>query len=202
MPSHNLIRRFQLIALSICGFAVVGAGVTGCATTSSGAEESFPASINVDGKELFLNGTGLRKKLIFKVYTAGLYLEQKSQSAEEILNSEGLKVLQLQYHRDIDTDAAIQAFKDSFPINCKENCKVITPLLFRFDEETLLETPVTNGQIKTYTISSDLLGVKIEGAKNSQRPIAAESVGKEFLRVFIGDNPPSAALRDGLLGNP
>ena len=37
--------------------------------------------ITVRGNPLVLNGAGMRYKAVFKVYTAGLYLEQKGRHA-------------------------------------------------------------------------------------------------------------------------
>ena len=50
---------------------------------------SLPETTTVDGKTLKLNGAGLRKKVVFKVYVAGLYLETPSKDAVN-----GLKTLQ------------------------------------------------------------------------------------------------------------
>ena len=42
---------------------------------------TLPDKADVDGKSLVLNGMGLRKKLVIKVYVGGLYLPQKEKSA-------------------------------------------------------------------------------------------------------------------------
>lgn len=58
----------------------------------------FDDEITLAGKKLVLNGLGLRKKVIlftFKVYVAGLYLEKKSKNANEIINSNQIKRLEM-----------------------------------------------------------------------------------------------------------
>ena len=42
-------------------------------------------TVSVEGKTLKLNGMGLRKKVVFKVYVAGLYLETPSPAGEAIM---------------------------------------------------------------------------------------------------------------------
>ena len=50
---------------------------------------TLPDGMDVDGKQLVLNGMALRKKVVFKVYVAGLYLPAKEQSGEKILAADG-----------------------------------------------------------------------------------------------------------------
>ena len=50
-------------------------------------------SIEIDGQTLVLNGMALRKKFIFKVYVAGLYLPQKETDAKKILGADGMRHL-------------------------------------------------------------------------------------------------------------
>jgi len=45
----------------------------------------LPESATIEGKTLRLNGMGLRKKVVFKVYVAGLYLEHASKETGVLL---------------------------------------------------------------------------------------------------------------------
>lgn len=49
----------------------------------------YEDSAVVDQTTLQLNGAGLRKKVFFKVYAAGLYVPQKAQTAQGILEQNG-----------------------------------------------------------------------------------------------------------------
>ena len=62
IADSRLLRCFGL-ALGSAAPAAELAGVT------------MPDTDTVEGKTLKLNGLGLRKKMVFKVYVAGLYLE-------------------------------------------------------------------------------------------------------------------------------
>ena len=68
-------RRFVALAL-----AVVLAGAT-VAQAKELAGVTMPDTLSVGGKTLKLNGLGLRKKAIVKVYVGGLYLETPSKDA-------------------------------------------------------------------------------------------------------------------------
>ena len=60
---------------------------------------SFPDTYPIDGQRLVLNGLGLRTLTIFniKVYVAGLYVQQPSHSAQDILHSPGTKVIVMEF---------------------------------------------------------------------------------------------------------
>jgi len=51
--------------------------------------------IDQRGSKLILNGAGIRYKAVFKVYTAGLYLQKKSSTMEEVLAMPGSKRITL-----------------------------------------------------------------------------------------------------------
>ena len=53
---------------------------------------NVPESTTVEGKTLKLNGAGLRKKVVFKVYVAGLYLETPSKDAAAVISSDQTNV--------------------------------------------------------------------------------------------------------------
>ena len=53
---------------------------------------TMPDTIMVEDQTLVLNGMALRKKFIFKVYVAGLYLPQKESDAEKILKGFSSKI--------------------------------------------------------------------------------------------------------------
>ena len=50
-----------------------------------------------------LNGAGVRYKAVFKVYTAGLYLEKKASTPQEVASQRGPKRLSITMLREIDS---------------------------------------------------------------------------------------------------
>jgi len=62
---------------------------------------TFPGEKVVEGKTLKLNGVAYRKALGFiKVYVSGLYLEQPTKNADEVIKSEQVKYLLTHYLTD------------------------------------------------------------------------------------------------------
>ena len=65
------------------------------AAVSAGAQpveiegQKFEPTVQIGGQTLNLNGVGLRRRAIFKVYVAGLYVPQKSTNAATLINDKG-----------------------------------------------------------------------------------------------------------------
>jgi hypothetical protein len=71
-------------------------------------------TLKAGDKTLKLNGLGLRKKSVFKVYVGGLYLESPSKDAAAILASDQAKAIQLNFLRDLTKAQLVEAFQEGF----------------------------------------------------------------------------------------
>ena len=83
-----------LIALSI--FA---ASVTADAAEVSGVRIDDKATLG--GRELVLNGAGMRTRLIIKVYVGALYLPQKSPTTAAVLAKDEPRRMSMTLQRDV-----------------------------------------------------------------------------------------------------
>ena len=72
----------------------------------------FDDAARVAGRELLLNGTGLRSVFVIKGYVAGLYLPERAKNAAVILGMKGPKRLQIHPLRDVGADTFIHALND------------------------------------------------------------------------------------------
>ena len=63
---------------------------------------NFAPQIELGGSKLQLNGAGVRYKAVFKVYAAGLYVDRKIGSLEELIKAPGPKRMSITMLRDID----------------------------------------------------------------------------------------------------
>ena len=74
------------------------------------ADVKYEESNSVSGSSLQLNGAGVRYKAVFKVYTAGLYLEKKAATPAEIMALKGPKRMSITMLREIGSPANIPDF--------------------------------------------------------------------------------------------
>jgi hypothetical protein len=158
---------------------------------------SMPDGVTVGEKTLKLNGMGVRKKFIFKVYVAGLYLQAPSKDAAAILAADAPRLIQMRYVRDVGKDKIAEAFREGFQNNAPDLAakqkaaidKMIASVPDVKDGETMSFTYVTGQGTTLNCAGKDLF--------------AAE--GKEFadavFALWLGPKPPSEDLKSGLLGN-
>jgi hypothetical protein len=71
-------------------------------------------SITVAGKELKLNGAGIRKKAIFKVYVGGLYVETPGHDGAAILAQDQVMRVKEVFMRDIGKGKIVEVYEEGF----------------------------------------------------------------------------------------
>lgn len=158
---------------------------------------TMPDSVTIGEKTLKLNGMGVRKKAIFKVYVAGLYLEASTKDAAAILAADAPRSIRMQYTRNVDKDKITEAFREGFQNNAPELAarqaaaidKMIAAVPDLKDGETMMFTYVPG---KGTTLN--------HGGRD-----VFSTEGKEFadavFSLWLGPKPPSEDLKKGLLGN-
>ncbi|HMK21489.1 MAG TPA: chalcone isomerase family protein, partial [Terriglobales bacterium] len=100
-------------------FAVLAFAMTSTIDLLAGALAgvTLPDTVKVEGRTLLLNGLGLRKKFVVKVYVAGLYLEQKSSDPSAILKADAPKRIVMHFVRNVSKEQIADAFAESFANN-------------------------------------------------------------------------------------
>ena len=94
------MKRATLFVLAAAALAAVVPARPAAAKELAGV--TMPDTLTVAGKTLKLNGMGLRKKMGFKVYVGGLYLEAPSSDAKAILAADAPKALKMHFLRSVD----------------------------------------------------------------------------------------------------
>ena len=153
----------------------------------------------VGGAALQLNGAGLRKRAIFKVYVAGLYVPQKSADASALLAQKGPRRISITMLRDVDADSFSGALNDGLRANHTE-AQVAG---FKAQIDTLNANLKAVGEAKKgdaihfeylpesgtrVTVNGQARGTAIPG----------EDFFTAVLRIWIGDKPVDGDLKKGL----
>ena len=163
--------------------------------------QKFEPTVVVGGQTLNLNGVGLRKRAVFKVYVAGLYAGQKSTSPAAIVNDKGARRVSLRMLRDVEA----QSFIDSFNEGLKNNTPEAQLAAMKPQVDALVATLKSIGEAKKGdVINFDFTpdgGTRI--TLNGQ-PKGNAIPGADFfaavLRIWLGEKPADEALKKGMLG--
>ena len=154
----------------------------------------------VGGKELKLNGAGMRTKLVIKVYAAGLYLPEKKTAVADIFKMEGPRRVTLVMARDIASEDLGKAFMDGINENLDktEKAKIVNQIL-KFGEMFAAVDDIKKGDVLhmdwipgTGTVC-ELNGKRIGDA------VSDVNFYNAVLRIWLGDKPVDRSLKPALL---
>lgn len=161
----------------------------------------FDDTVKVAGKDLKLNGAGMRTKLIIKVYAAGLYLPEKKTSVPEILKQEGPRRVTLQMARDISSDDFGKAFMDGLNENMdKAEKQKIVAQIGKMGELFASVDGLKKGDVLHLDwIPGTGTQCELNGKKLGD-PIPDVNFYNAILRIWLGDKPVDRSLKPALLG--
>lgn len=172
-----------ILALSIPAFAGELKGV------------SMADRITVEAKPLVLNGMGLRTKMSFKVYVAGLYLETANKNAGAILASDQIRRVEMVMMRDLEKGKIIEAVEAGFEKNSKAK---LPSLRARLDQFNAGLTDLKEGDklVLTYVPTK---GVSVQSGSKSIS-IDGKDFADALFAVWLGSYPVDEKLKTGMLG--
>jgi len=168
-------------------------------STGAGAELAkvrFDEHATVGGQRLSLNGIGLRKKMFFDVYVAGLYLAEPARNGGPALAANAPKALVMEFLRDVDRKKLAEAYWDGFVANNPAKAAQLRPDIERF-LATLSDARKGDRISFTYDPSR---GSTITAPNGRSFMVGGKDFADLYLGVFLGPNPPTESLKDGLLG--
>ncbi|MEP7205496.1 MAG: chalcone isomerase family protein [Casimicrobiaceae bacterium] len=154
--------------------------------------------VTLGGKELVLNGAGVRTRAIFKVYVAGLYLPERASEAAAALAAPVRRV-QLDLLRTLSAEQLVDALDDGL----KENNTEAELAAVRAQVDAL--GAVMKGFREVHekdVITLDYVdgGTRIGLNGQVKGTIAGEPFNRALLRVWLGERPVQADLKKAMLG--
>jgi len=173
-----------IITFAVSAFAVEIAGVT------------LPETISASDDSLVLNGVGLRKKFIIKVYASALYLKEKETNEETILNADEPMIIRMvMLYEGVSPEKLRKTWIEGFEANTED----ISPLQERIDTLTSWFTTETK-KGDTY----ELLYVPEKGTRlsinNSVKGIIEGlDFKKALFSIWLGEEPADNKLKEHLL---
>jgi len=184
------MKKTAALALMLC----LAATVPVLAREVSGV--TLPETVTVEGKTLKLNGAGLRKKVVFKVYVAGLYLETPSKDAAAVISSDQIKRMQLWVLRSLSSRQVNEAIEEGFEKNSKASLGLLKVRLEKF--EAMIPNVVNGDQIVLTYVPGKGTVVSAKGAEKGV--IEGKDFADALFSVWLGPNPVQADLKKALLG--
>jgi hypothetical protein len=169
------------------------------ATSSAGelAGVALPDSVQVNGQTLVLNGMGLRKVVLFKVYVAGLYLPAKQGNPVTILGSDTHRQTMMIFLRGVGAEKICEAWYEGLEANTPDYSP---ELRVQFDVLCNWMEDMDKGDSMVYTyIPGEGTRVEVKGGlKGTQE---GKAFADALFACWIGPKPgPGEKFKQGLLG--
>ena len=158
---------------------------------------TMPETIEVGGHSLTLNGMALRKKFVFKVYVAALYVATRSSNAEEILAAEAPRRMIMHFVRGVEKKKICDAWDEGLENNTPG---ASAELKQHFTELCELMADIKDGQAFVFTFLPEE-GTTVEVAGEAKGTIPGKEFADALLRCWIGPKPgPGEGFKKNLLG--
>ena len=146
-----------------------------------------------------LNGAGVRTKLMFKVYVAGLYLTQKQVDANAMINDTGNKRVSMHFLRELSSEKLLHGMNEGFEDNnSTAEMTAIEPQMKAFRQMMTSAKAVKEGDVIVLDLTSAGTQVSLNGKLLGN--IEGAAFNQALLRVWLGGNPVDAALKKAMLG--
>jgi hypothetical protein len=161
----------------------------------------FEDTAKVAGKDLKLNGAGMRTKFVVKVYAAGLYLPEKKTAVADVLKQDGPRRVTLQMARDISSEDFGKAFMDGLNDNVDraEKQKIVSQIS-KIGELFASVDGLKKGDVLHLDwIPGTGTQAELNGKKLGD-PIPDINFYNAILRIWLGDKPVDRSLKPALLG--
>jgi hypothetical protein len=197
-PLHHRIK--TVVAGTLLALAASLPAAAAAAVDVNGYK--FDDTVKVAGKELKLNGAGMRTKFIVKVYAAGLYLPEKKTSTADVLKQDGPRRVTLQMARDVSSDDFGKAFMEGL----NDNVDKADKQRFASQIGKMGELFATVDGLK----KGDVLHMDWIPGTGTQFELNGKKLGENvpdvgfynaLLRIWQGDKPVDRSLKPALLGD-
>lgn len=185
----HLIKRSFISALSLL--------LLFCLPLASQAADNFPAKQTLVNQAFVLNGKGIRTKLVFNLYTAGLYVAAPSKDANALMAANQPLALRMEITSGmINSETMEEAVRDGFKKSAGANQAALQPRIEQLI--AVFKQPIKEGDIYDFVYRPQNLSI-IKNGKPSGT-IQGADFKQAFFGIWLGASPVQANLKSALLG--
>jgi chalcone isomerase-like protein len=185
-----------MVGKYLAGVVALVVATTACAVEIEGVRLDDKA--NVGGQDLVLNGAGVRKRAIFKVYVGSLYVPAKSRSLQEVL-ANGPRRVQLNLLRSLSADQLIGAVQDGLKQNLAP-AEMETVVIPMGELAAIMKSfgEAKEGSVVTLDFVDGGTKISLNGTERGM--IQGAAFNEALMRIWIGEHPAQADLKKAMLG--
>ena len=154
--------------------------------------------ISVGGHELVLNGAGVRKRAIFKIYVGSLYVPTKARTAQDVLAKSPRRV-QLNLLRNLSADQLVEALMDGLKQNLTDaEMQAIAAPIGEMAAIMKAFGQAREGGVVTLDFDGAATAIGLDGTPRGT--IEGAAFNDALMRIWVGEHPAQAELKKAMLG--
>ena len=187
------------LLFAVCFMAALTLSVV-CVQTTDAAElagVTLSDSIKIGEKDSSLAGMGIRKKVIIKVYVAGLYMENPQLDPESIINSNQAKGMTMDFvYKKVEGEKLQSAWREGFDKNTPERSPDLEKKMDQFIN-MFTETAVKGDHyLITYEPGK---GTTVKLKDKIKGTIPGEDFMRAVMAIWFGNIPADKGLKKSVL---
>ena len=185
----------QVLAVLLVAFALLPFTFVNAQKEVSGVK--LENKIIVEGRDLTLNGAGVREKWWIDLYVGSLYLPKKSSNATEIINSKDFEIIKLDIVSGmITSEKMINAINEGFE---KSTGGKTADLKARIDEfKNCFKDKFKKGD--SFSIVNTPKGVVVYKNGVKKGTIVGHDFKVALFGIWLSNSPADQGLKDDMLG--
>jgi hypothetical protein len=158
----------------------------------------LPATATLGGREVVLNGAGVRTKVVFKIYVGSLWLPQRAADLAGVL-AQSPRRIRMDLLRNLSADQLADALLEGL----KDNLSAAELAAVKGETEQLVVAmkgfgDVKQGSVVTLDYVDGATHVMLDAKERAT--IAGEAFNKALTRIWLGEHPVQASLQKDMLG--
>ena len=199
-PAKPSLRKLGAAAVVLASLSSGLATPSAQALTLHGVD--IPQQVEVGGKTLTLNGAGTRYVFLFKVYTAALYLPQKSAQPQAIYTMAGPKELKLTMLREVSGKELGDKLNEGIKNNLSpQEFSAFIPSLVQLGSLFAQKNQIKTGETVTIQeIPGKGSTIAIDGVPSGGM-FTEPQFFNSMLKIWLGKDPAEDRLKQALLGH-
>lgn len=195
------MRQMKIVKQALAALLLTSAAAVTWAQPLELEGVKLEATSQLGTANLQLNGAGLRTKVFFKVYVAGLYVPQKANTAAQLLAQKGPRRVTITMLRDVDAESFAKALNDGLRDNHSEaQFAAMKSQIDALNANLKAVGEAKKGDVIHFEFVPDAgTRVTVNGAPRGTA-IAGEDFFASVLRIWLGEKPVDATLKKGMVG--
>lgn len=197
MKNKAKYRNFSLNAC--CSLLCILCYLTAPAQAANIGGVQLKETIKLGKENLLLNGAGQRTKFFIDLYIAALYLSEKTDDAQFIIDAEEVMIIQIHVISNLITsDKLIQGTTEGFIKSTRNNTAPIQGQIHDFLDA--FKEPITIGDIFEIVYQPGK-GVAVVKNRHVVKKLSENlSFKRALFGIWLSDDPAQASLKNRLLG--